>query len=818
MCVFLFLKIKQRTNTEQNIYMPSPKRKSTRYECSLSACVTGWERVRVRFMHRLLRTCVLVACLAVALTASAEAFRDTPRHEYGPQVEVLRERGIVRGYPDGRFRPDHTITRAEFLKILTLAVTGGAEEGPGEEVCFTDFRGPPQWYWGIACRAKERGIISGYADGTFRGGKPVTTAEALKMSVRGWQLPLPISVEPPRHWYDPYYVVAEKQGVFVAIPHYAGHLLTRGETAALFVALGGNIASVSLPAGSSPSLSESSLSPVAPEAKGDESSASSPRIRCPDGRVTSGACEGYKDPVARGVIRIEQVSSGSGETTVGGDNMPLVAFDIVAGNQDALLTSLTFRRIRGDLGATNRFRLVLPDGNRNRELDLVLGDGVVQGDTLLFRDLSVRLAQGMPQRMEVRADVRPVNTEGVLAIGFATDLPDYVQAHGTVDHRDITGIQTNGAPCTVVCRITVTTAPERSLTVRSLGSLFVTQNAQTVPSRQILLGTRSDPLLRLTFRAAAEDVLVTSLQIGGGTESISALELTRDGGTQPFAIARVSQCSPLLSGVFCALASDGILRVPRDQEIVVIIRALLKADTEGGRSGDTVSLTLTSATDGPAVLARGASSQKTLAQNNGDTVNDGEVFIGLAVPGGNIPVVGPVHDAVAAKILSVSKNSVDADGASVPAGMATVGQFRFAAAAHRNTSQGTKRVALTKLVFTVSAVNVSFLSDSFVLYNTADSSRQAACQESSTTGQILVTCSNLGTGAVPFTIDPGGSIDVALRGQLTAGSTGTRLLQATLGNVGDRANPGTIEWEDGVYPFQWVDIGESQVRGTLYRN
>lgn len=73
------------------------------------------------------------------------------------------EKGMVRGYEDGSFKPDNPISRAEFVTIINnhLNLTDVAE------IEFTDIS-EKAWYKTELQKAVEGGYVSGYADGTFR--------------------------------------------------------------------------------------------------------------------------------------------------------------------------------------------------------------------------------------------------------------------------------------------------------------------------------------------------------------------------------------------------------------------------------------------------------------------------------------------------------------------------------------------------------------------------------------------------------------------------------------------------------------------------
>ena len=89
-------------------------------------------------------------------------------------VSTLSRMGILGGYADGTFRPDATITRAEFAKI---AVSFFKYKDIASENIFTDVvRG--SWYESFVTAAAEIGLIEGYEDGSFRPESGITRAEA----------------------------------------------------------------------------------------------------------------------------------------------------------------------------------------------------------------------------------------------------------------------------------------------------------------------------------------------------------------------------------------------------------------------------------------------------------------------------------------------------------------------------------------------------------------------------------------------------------------------------------------------------------------
>lgn len=188
------------------------------------------------------------AFLAAAVpAAAAPSFSDTAGHWAEASVEAAAAAGYAAGYPDGTFRPDSKITRAEFFKLLSAAM--GQPLAPGLAAGFqlenhwafnqgwvqgavragllnpADYEGSfgpdnlitrreiimaavralglepvvyateahldaadaeayPTWLQPWAALALEKGLLTGYPDGSLRLGDTATRAEALTIIQR----------------------------------------------------------------------------------------------------------------------------------------------------------------------------------------------------------------------------------------------------------------------------------------------------------------------------------------------------------------------------------------------------------------------------------------------------------------------------------------------------------------------------------------------------------------------------------------------------------------------------------------------------------
>ena len=97
-----------------------------------------------------------------------------PTAWYNNAVSTLSRMGILGGYEDGTFRPNASITRAEFAKI---AVSFFEYEDISAENIFTDVAAG-SWYENFVAVAAKLGLIEGYAGNVYRPNESITRAEA----------------------------------------------------------------------------------------------------------------------------------------------------------------------------------------------------------------------------------------------------------------------------------------------------------------------------------------------------------------------------------------------------------------------------------------------------------------------------------------------------------------------------------------------------------------------------------------------------------------------------------------------------------------
>ncbi|WP_127539572.1 S-layer homology domain-containing protein [Paenibacillus illinoisensis] len=129
-----------------------------------------------KYFHALVETDRLVAFIQEALAGNAVTFQDAASHWASKDILTAAKIGIIKGYPDGRFKPDASITRAEFSTLLVKAFALRSGSGTFE---LRDIQN--SWARDSIEILASNGVINGYSDGTFHADYKITRAEMAAM-------------------------------------------------------------------------------------------------------------------------------------------------------------------------------------------------------------------------------------------------------------------------------------------------------------------------------------------------------------------------------------------------------------------------------------------------------------------------------------------------------------------------------------------------------------------------------------------------------------------------------------------------------------
>jgi hypothetical protein len=130
-------------------------------------------------------------------------------------IEALAQKGIIGGYPDGSFKPEKALTRAELCALLIKAKKITVSKS--KEQIFSDL---PAGHWATPYikAAVDIKLVGGYPDGTFQPSKTLNRVEGVLILSRFADLK-PIRGESPyqdlpaKHWAAPNIIAASNAGL-----------------------------------------------------------------------------------------------------------------------------------------------------------------------------------------------------------------------------------------------------------------------------------------------------------------------------------------------------------------------------------------------------------------------------------------------------------------------------------------------------------------------------------------------------------------------------------------------------------------------------
>ncbi len=120
----------------------------------------------------------------VEFVATQIALRDIKGLWAQPYIEALAAQKIIAGFPDGTFRPDEPVTRAQFATIVSKAFS------PQPQRPAVNFKDVTPKFWGSAAiqTAYRGGFVAGYPGGLFQPQQPIPRVQALVSLASGLKL------------------------------------------------------------------------------------------------------------------------------------------------------------------------------------------------------------------------------------------------------------------------------------------------------------------------------------------------------------------------------------------------------------------------------------------------------------------------------------------------------------------------------------------------------------------------------------------------------------------------------------------------------
>ena len=130
----------------------------------------------------------LVASAVAPVSANAAGFSDTKGNTHEEAINALVEMGVIKGYEDGTFRPNKTLTRSDVVKMM------------GKWLVSLDYKVPANYKTNprfadhsaktndellqYSALVKDAGVFKGYEDGTLGAGNDITRENMAIVLVR----------------------------------------------------------------------------------------------------------------------------------------------------------------------------------------------------------------------------------------------------------------------------------------------------------------------------------------------------------------------------------------------------------------------------------------------------------------------------------------------------------------------------------------------------------------------------------------------------------------------------------------------------------
>lgn len=161
-----------------------------------------------------------------AAQAQSVVFSDVPStSSYHVQIETLALLGIIDGYSDGTFRPNATVTRQQFAKMVVLAMRISVSEA--DQSTFRDVKktGDGELYPDnyVAAAARE-GIATGYSSTSGPLFKPDATITMAQLTTMGTKSTIRGLFVPPASWKSAWGNFDPTHGVIARVAQYNGLL------------------------------------------------------------------------------------------------------------------------------------------------------------------------------------------------------------------------------------------------------------------------------------------------------------------------------------------------------------------------------------------------------------------------------------------------------------------------------------------------------------------------------------------------------------------------------------------------------------------
>jgi hypothetical protein len=141
-----------------------------------------WQSGCAAFMALSITAGAIAPLVTAAPSLAQTSFSDVSSNYWAGQfIQELAQRGVIAGFPDGSFRPEEPVTRAQFAAMLNKAFQKSSER---QAVNFVDVS-RNYWAYSAIQQAYTTGFLSGYPGNRFEPGQNIPREQVLVSLANG---------------------------------------------------------------------------------------------------------------------------------------------------------------------------------------------------------------------------------------------------------------------------------------------------------------------------------------------------------------------------------------------------------------------------------------------------------------------------------------------------------------------------------------------------------------------------------------------------------------------------------------------------------
>ncbi|BBD58299.1 S-layer domain-containing protein [Nostoc sp. HK-01] len=165
----------------------------------LMSNLTGWQSKTAALMALSITAGAVAPFMTATPSFAQTTFTDVSSNYWAAQfIQELSQRGVIAGFPDGSFRPEEAVTRAQFAAMVNKAFQKAPQR---QSISFVDV---PSNYWASSAiqQAYTIGFLSGYPGNRFEPNQAIPRQQVLVSLANGLEYSANSNVESTLQYFN----------------------------------------------------------------------------------------------------------------------------------------------------------------------------------------------------------------------------------------------------------------------------------------------------------------------------------------------------------------------------------------------------------------------------------------------------------------------------------------------------------------------------------------------------------------------------------------------------------------------------------------